>query len=62
MIISAEEFQKIVKLLMDLFEAEEIAIKELVEKKVAEALEQHLEDYEHKEKVLTVEEVEAQPC
>jgi len=59
MILSAEEFQKIVKLLMELFEVEEIAIKELLDKKIAEALAQHEEDYEHKEKVLTVEEVEA---
>ena len=54
MILSAEELQKTVKLLFKLLtelnEASETAIKELIDHKIAEALDQHLEDYEHKEK------------
>jgi len=53
MILSAEELQKTIQLLfkmfMELNEASEIAIKELIDNKIAEALDQHLEDYEHKE-------------
>lgn len=60
MIVSAEEFQKIVKLLMDLFEAEEIAVKELVDKKIREFTDWLLENYELKEKMLTPEEVATQ--
>jgi hypothetical protein len=55
MILSAEELQKIVKLLKELNEASEIAIKELIDRKIAEAIDQHLEDYEHKEKPATEE-------
>jgi len=55
MILSAEELQKIVKLLKELNEASETAIKELIDRKIAEALDQHLEDYEHKEKPATEE-------
>jgi len=55
MILSAEELQKIVKLLKELNEASETAIKELVDRKIAEAIDQHLEDYEHKEKPATEE-------
>jgi len=54
MILSAKELQKTVKLLFKLLtelnEASETAIKELIDRKIAEALDQHLEDYEHKEK------------
>jgi hypothetical protein len=50
MILSAEELQKIIKLLKELSEASETAVKELVDRKIAEALDQHLEDYEHREK------------
>jgi hypothetical protein len=53
MILSAEELQKIIKLLKELNEASEIAIKELIDRKIAEAIDQHLEDYEHKEKPAT---------
>jgi hypothetical protein len=57
MILSAEELQKTVKLLFKLLtelnEASEIAVKELVDREIAEALDQHLEDYEHKEKPST---------
>ncbi|MEJ5327097.1 MAG: hypothetical protein WHU54_02445 [Candidatus Bathyarchaeia archaeon] len=55
MILSAEELQKIVKLLKELNETSETAIKELVDRKIAEAIDQHLEDYEHKEKPATEE-------
>jgi|GEM_PF-4820899 len=55
MIGSAEELQKIIKLLKELDEASEIAIKELIDRKIAEAIDQHLEDYEHKEKPATEE-------
>jgi hypothetical protein len=55
MILSAEELQKIIKLLKELNEASEIAIKELINRKIAEAIDQHLEDYEHKEKPATEE-------
>jgi hypothetical protein len=55
MILSAEELQKIIKLLKELNEASEIAIKELIDRKIAEAIDQHLEDYEHKEKPATEE-------
>jgi len=55
MILSAEEFQKIIKLLTELNEASETAIKEFIDRKIAEALDQHLEDYEHKEKPATEE-------
>jgi hypothetical protein len=55
MILSAEELQKIIKLLTELNEASETAIKELIDRKIAEALDQHLEDYEHKEKPATEE-------
>ena len=55
MILSAEEFQKIIRLLKELNEASETAIKELIDRKIAEALDQHLEDYEHKEKPATEE-------
>ena len=55
MILSAEELQKIIKLLKELNEASETAIKELIDRKIAEALDQHLEDYEHKEKPATEE-------
>ena len=55
MILSAEEFQKIIKLLKELNEASETAIKEFIDRKIAEALDQHLEDYEHKEKPATEE-------
>lgn len=55
MILSAEEFQKIIKLLKELSESSETAIKELIDRKIAEALDQHLEDYEHKEKPATEE-------
>lgn len=55
MILSAEELQKIIKLLKELNEASETAIKELVDRKIAEAIDQHLEDYEHKEKPATEE-------
>jgi len=69
-IVSAEELTKIVdaivaKLLIDkrgsfTSETLEIMVKELVDKKIAEALAQHEEEYEHKERMLTVEEVEAE--
>jgi len=55
MILSAEELQKIIKLLKELNEASETAIKELIDRKITEALDQHLEDYEHKEKPATEE-------
>jgi len=55
MILSAEEFQKIIKLLKELNESAETAIKELIDRKIAEAIDQHLEDYEHKEKLATEE-------
>jgi hypothetical protein len=55
MILSAEELQKIIRLLTELNEASETAIKELIDRKIAEALDQHLEDYEHKEKPATEE-------
>jgi len=55
MTLSAEELQKIIKLLTELNEASEIAIKELINRKIAEAIDQHLEDYEHKEKTATEE-------
>ena len=55
MILSAEELQKIIKLLKELNETSETAIKELVDRKIAEAIDQHLEDYEHKEKPATEE-------
>jgi len=55
MILSAEELQKIIKLLKELNEASETATKELIDRKIAEALDQHLEDYEHKEKPATEE-------
>jgi len=55
MILSAEELQKIIKLLKELNEASEIAIKELIDRKIAEAMDQHLEDYEHEEKLATEE-------
>jgi hypothetical protein len=55
MILSAEELQKIIKLLKELNEASEIAIKELIDRKIAEAIDQHLEDYKHKEKPATEE-------
>jgi hypothetical protein len=68
LIVSVEELTKIVdaivaKLLIDkrgsfTSETLEIMVKELVDKKIAEALDQHLQDYEHKEKMLTVEEIE----
>ena len=54
MILSAEELQKtlhtLFKLLKELNEAAETAVKELIDRKIAEALDQHLEDYEHKER------------
>jgi len=55
MTLSAEELQKIIKLLTELNESSEIAIKELIDRKIAEAIDQHLEDYEHKEKPATEE-------
>jgi len=55
MILSAEELQKIIKLLKELNEASETATKELIDRKITEALDQHLEDYEHKEKPATEE-------
>jgi len=55
MILSAEELQKIIKLLKELNEASETATKELIDRKIAEALDQHLEDYDHKEKPATEE-------
>ena len=55
MILSAEELQKIIKLLKELNESSETAIKELIDRKIAEALDQHLEDYEHEEKPATEE-------
>ena len=55
MILSAEELQKIIKLLKELNETSETAIKELIDRKIAEAIDQHLEDYEHKEKPATEE-------
>jgi hypothetical protein len=61
MILSAEELQKTVthlfKLLKELNEASETAIKELIDRKIAEALDQHLEEYEHKEKPATEEDL-----
>lgn len=60
MIVSAEELQKIVKLLLELNEATEIAVKELVDKKIAEALDQHLSDYVHKEREITADEIMAE--
>ena len=63
MIVSVEELTKIVdaivaKLLIDKrgsFTSE--TLETLVDKKIAEALDQHLEDYEHKEKPMTEEEM-----
>jgi len=55
MILSAEELQKIIRLLTELNEASETAIKEFIDRKIAEALDQHLEDYDHKEKPATEE-------
>jgi len=55
MILSAEELQKIIRLLKELNEASETATKELIDRKIAEALDQHMEDYEHKEKPATEE-------
>jgi glycerol-3-phosphate O-acyltransferase len=59
MILSAEELHKTVKLLLKLLnelnESAETAIKELIDRKIAEAIDQHLEDYEHKEKPATEE-------
>ena len=55
MMLSAEELQKIIKLLTELNEASETAIKEFIDRKIAEALDQHLEDYDHKEKPATEE-------
>jgi hypothetical protein len=57
MIISPEDFQKVVKLLMELNQAYEIALKELIEKKISEALEKHLDEYEHTEKAMLEEEM-----
>jgi len=53
MILSAEELAKIVKevvlQLLKLSEAQEIALMEKIDSKIAEAMDQHLDDYEHQE-------------
>jgi hypothetical protein len=68
LIVSAEELTEIVdaivaKLLIDkrgsfTSETLEIMVKELVDRKIAEAIDKHLDDYKHEAKMLTVEEVE----
>ncbi|MEM2107861.1 MAG: hypothetical protein QXL10_01060 [Candidatus Bathyarchaeia archaeon] len=55
MILSAEEFRRILKLLKDLNESSETTIKELIDRKIAEALDQHIDDYTHKENPATEE-------
>ena len=61
MILSAEEFGQLMR---EITKSEwfkewlDNYIKEIIDAKVCEAIEQHEEDYEHKEKMLTVEEVE----
>lgn len=42
------------------FEVQEIAVKELVDKKIAEAITQHEEDYVHAEREITAEEIIAE--
>jgi len=58
MILSAEELAKIVKevvsQLLKLSEAQEIALMEKMDSKIAEAINQHLDDYEHQETKIVI--------
>ena len=57
LILSDEEFNKIVNArVKEILLTFEIDLKEIMDNKIAEALDQHLEDYMHSETPLTVAE------